>query len=65
MDQLHIRGGRRLEGVVPIAGAKNAALPQICASLLCDGPVTLHNVPRLHDVQTMVALLRQMGAEVE
>ena len=65
MDQLHIRGGRRLEGVVPIAGAKNAALPQICASLLCDGPVTLHNVPRLHDVRTMVALLRQMGAEVE
>ena len=61
MDKLLIRGGRRLNGTVPIAGAKNAALPELCAALLVAGPVVLHNVPQLQDVVTMLKLLRSMG----
>ncbi len=61
MDKLLIRGGRRLNGTVPIAGAKNAALPELCAALLVAGPVVLHNVPQLQDVATMLKLLRSMG----
>jgi len=65
MDKLIIRGGRRLRGKVPIAGAKNAALPEMCAALLVGEPVTLHNVPRLQDVSTAMKLLRNMGASAE
>ena len=65
MDQLIIRGGRRLNGTVPIAGAKNAALPELCAALLVDGVTTLHNVPQLQDVATMLKLLRNMGVVAE
>ena len=65
MDRLLIRGGRQLRGVVPISGAKNAALPQLCAALLTAKPVTLENVPRLQDVATMVKLVRNMGVGVE
>ena len=61
MDKLLIRGGRRLQGEVPIAGAKNAALPELTAALLTDEPVQLANVPRLQDVATMLKLLRNMG----
>jgi UDP-N-acetylglucosamine 1-carboxyvinyltransferase len=46
MDKLLIRGGRQLQGEVRISGAKNAALPELCAALLTDQPVTLENVPR-------------------
>ena len=65
MDKLLIRGGRRLNGTVPIAGAKNAALPELCAALLVAGPVVLHNVPQLQDVATMLKLLRSMGVVAE
>lgn len=61
MDKLLIRGGRRLQGEVTISGAKNAALPDLCATLLCAEPVTLHNVPRLKDVGTTLKLLGNMG----
>ncbi|WCM92379.1 UDP-N-acetylglucosamine 1-carboxyvinyltransferase [Acidovorax sp. NCPPB 2350] len=61
MDQLLIRGGRALRGEVPISGAKNAALPELCAALLTAEPVTLLNVPRLQDVATMLELIRNMG----
>ncbi len=61
MDKLLIRGGRTLRGEVLISGAKNAALPELCAALLTDQPVTLHNVPRLQDVSTMLKLVRNMG----
>ena len=61
MDKLLIRGGRPLQGEVPIAGAKNAALPELTAALLSAEPVTLSNVPRLQDVATMLKLLRHMG----
>ena len=62
MDKLLIRGGRPLEGEVTISGAKNAALPELCAALLTAEPVTLSNVPRLNDVGTTLKLLRNMGA---
>jgi UDP-N-acetylglucosamine 1-carboxyvinyltransferase len=65
MDKLLIRGGRPLKGEVLISGAKNAALPQLCAALLTAEPVTLHNVPQLQDVATMLKLLRHMGAKAE
>ncbi len=65
MDKLLIRGGRRLEGEVAISGAKNAALPELCAALLTAEPVTLHNVPSLQDVSTTLKLLRNMGAKAE
>ena len=65
MDKLLIRGGRPLKGEVQISGAKNAALPQLCAALLSAEPVTLHNVPQLQDVATMLKLLRHMGATAE
>jgi UDP-N-acetylglucosamine 1-carboxyvinyltransferase len=65
MDKLLIRGGRNLRGVVPISGAKNAALPELCACLLTAEPVALDNVPRLQDVNTMVRLIRNMGVVVE
>ena len=61
MDKLLIRGGRPLQGEVQISGAKNAALPELCAALLTAEPVTLHNVPHLQDVATMLKLLRHMG----
>ena len=65
MDKLLIRGGRRLQGEVPISGAKNAALPEMCAALLTAEPVHLLNVPRLQDVATMRRLLDNMGVRTE
>ena len=65
MDKLIIRGGRQLNGEVLISGAKNAALPELCAALLTAEPLTLHNVPRLQDVATTLKLLRHMGAKAE
>jgi UDP-N-acetylglucosamine 1-carboxyvinyltransferase len=65
MDKLLIRGGRPLNGMVAISGAKNAALPELCAALLTTEPVTLRNVPRLQDVATMLKLIRNMGVTAE
>jgi UDP-N-acetylglucosamine 1-carboxyvinyltransferase len=65
MDKLLIRGGRQLLGEVRISGAKNAALPELCAALLTADPVTLTNVPRLQDVSTMLTLIRNMGVTAE
>src|SRR5574343_971263 len=65
MDKLRIRGGRALRGEVQISGAKNAALPELCAALLTAQPVTLRNVPRLQDVSTMLKLIRNMGVVAE
>ncbi|HWO87520.1 MAG TPA: UDP-N-acetylglucosamine 1-carboxyvinyltransferase [Gemmatimonadales bacterium] len=60
-----VDGGHRLEGTVTPAGNKNAALPILAATLLAEGPVKLHNVPRIRDVDTMVELLRAQGVELE
>jgi UDP-N-acetylglucosamine 1-carboxyvinyltransferase len=65
MDKLRIRGGRPLHGTVMISGAKNAALPELCAALLTAEPVTLRNVPRLQDVATMLKLIRNMGVSTQ
>ena len=65
MDKLLVRGGRSLQGEVTISGAKNAALPEMCAALLTAEPVHLVNVPRLHDVRTMRKLLDNMGVATE
>jgi UDP-N-acetylglucosamine 1-carboxyvinyltransferase len=65
MDKLLIRGGRQLHGEVQISGAKNAALPELCASLLTAQAVTLRNVPRLQDVATMLKLIRNMGVSAQ
>ncbi len=65
MDKLLIRGGRRLDGEIAIAGAKNAALPELCAALLVGAPVRLANVPQLQDVATTLKLLRTLGAQAE
>ena len=65
MDKLLIRGGRQLKGEVSIAGAKNAALPELCAALLSADTVTLSNVPQLQDVSTMLKLIRHMGVSAE
>ncbi len=65
MDKLRIKGGTPLAGEVRASGAKNAALPILCASLLTPEPLHLTNVPRLNDVGTMEALLTQMGVRLD
>jgi UDP-N-acetylglucosamine 1-carboxyvinyltransferase len=64
MDKLLIQGGKRLNGDIAISGAKNAALPILCAGLLTSGDLQLSNVPHLHDVSTMLKLLGQTGLKV-
>ncbi|MBI4740895.1 MAG: UDP-N-acetylglucosamine 1-carboxyvinyltransferase [Betaproteobacteria bacterium] len=64
MDKLLIQGGTPLSGEVAISGAKNAALPILCASLLCAEPLRLSNVPHLNDISTMLRLIAQMGVGV-
>jgi UDP-N-acetylglucosamine 1-carboxyvinyltransferase len=61
VDKFRITGGSRLEGEVRASGAKNAALPIIAAGLLTDRPLSLRNIPELHDVTTMLRLLARMG----
>jgi UDP-N-acetylglucosamine 1-carboxyvinyltransferase len=61
VDKLLIEGGRPLEGEIRVSGAKNAALPILCAGLLTAEPLVLANVPRLNDTRTMQSLLAQMG----
>jgi UDP-N-acetylglucosamine 1-carboxyvinyltransferase len=65
MDTIHIRGGHRLNGTIPISGAKNAALPLMIAALLTDETLRLTNVPRLTDVRTLSRLLGVLGTKVE
>ena len=65
MDKLVIQGGVPLQGHVRVSGAKNAALPILCAALLTREPVTLTNVPQLNDVRTMQSLLSQMGVGID
>jgi UDP-N-acetylglucosamine 1-carboxyvinyltransferase len=65
MQKLSIHGGARLSGEVRVAGAKNAALPILAASLLTASPVRIANVPQLNDVRTMLKLLERMGVAAE
>jgi len=63
MDKLIISGGKRLSGEIRISGAKNSALPILAATLLADEPVTVCNLPHLHDITTMLELFGRMGIE--
>lgn len=63
MDKLIIEGGIQLDGEIRISGAKNSALPILAASLLTDEPLTVGNLPHLHDITTMIELLGVMGVE--
>ncbi len=65
MDRIKIRGGKVLEGKIYVSGAKNAALPLICASLLTDETITLTNMPALSDIRAMNALLEQLGTQID
>jgi UDP-N-acetylglucosamine 1-carboxyvinyltransferase len=65
VEYLEITGGSRLKGDVPISGAKNAALPILAACILCEGDVTLKNVPNLRDIQSMLNLLARLGVKHE
>ena len=60
-----VRGGRALRGTIQPAGNKNAALPILASSVLADGVLELENIPRIRDVETMLALLTDLGATVE
>jgi UDP-N-acetylglucosamine 1-carboxyvinyltransferase len=64
MDSIVVKGGRPLQGKIAIAGAKNAALALMPATLLSEEPLTLTNAPRLSDIKTMTALLQSLGVEV-
>ena len=63
MDRIQIRGGAALNGVIPISGAKNAALPLMIASLLTDQTLTLENLPRLADVSQLIRILSNHGLD--
>jgi len=65
VDKLAIVGGVRLAGEIPVSGAKNAALPILCAALLTEEPLEVENVPHLRDVDTLLALLARMGVAIE
>ncbi|MHC5210111.1 MAG: UDP-N-acetylglucosamine 1-carboxyvinyltransferase [Planctomycetota bacterium] len=65
MDRLVVQGGARLEGRITAAGSKNAVLPVMAAALLSDEPLTLHHVPDLRDVSTMMQILQQLGVRVD
>jgi len=64
MDVIRIRGGKRLDGKIHVSGAKNAALPILCATLLSDGESIVRNVPALRDIETTGELLRVLGRNV-
>ena len=65
MDRIRIKGGRQLKGEIRISGSKNASLPLMVTALLSDKKLTLHNVPRLADITTMMQLLKQHGVEID
>ncbi len=65
MEKLVIEGGVPLHGTIQVGGSKNAALPILFSSILLDGPVTFHNVPRLRDIRTTTALLRTLGCDAD
>ena len=65
MAKYLIKGGNRLEGVIPIQGAKNAVLPIIAASITTEGITTIENAPRLKDVDNMLKILNALGVKAE
>src|SRR6478672_5749108 len=63
--QYVVEGGHKLSGTIRPSGNKNAALPIVAAAVLCEEPVTLENVPRIRDVETLVELIRSAGVVAE
>src|SRR3954468_13708520 len=64
MDSFIIRGGTRLKGKIEVSGSKNSALPIVAAALLTNDKLTLHGVPRLSDIDSMLKLLSELGCDV-
>ena len=64
MDKFVIKGPSKIKGEVSISGSKNAALPILAATLLFDKPVTIQNLPRVRDINTMLNLLRTLGKQI-
>ena len=64
MEKFVIHGGKPLHGTVQISGAKNAAVALVAATILCDEPCVLENVPEISDITKCMKILREMGAEV-
>ena len=65
MEKIRIVGGKPLEGTVRISGAKNASLPDVCAAILTDQRLVLHNVPEVRDIRTMGRVLSAMGVQTD
>ena len=65
MEKIRIVGGKPLEGTVRISGAKNASLPDVCAAILTDQRLILHNVPEVRDIRTMGRVLSAMGVQTD
>jgi UDP-N-acetylglucosamine 1-carboxyvinyltransferase len=65
LDRIRIRGGRDLRGSIAVSGSKNSSLPLLAATLLCDGPVLLRNVPFLKDIDNMTRILERLGMRVQ
>src|SRR6056297_1572214 len=65
MALFKITGGTPLQGTAEISGSKNGSLPLLAAALLVDGEVTLHNIPDIRDIRTMIKMLRALGAKIE
>ena len=64
MQKLEIKGGRKTSGTISISGSKNATLPILASTILTDKKVSLSNIPVVHDVETMVELLKTIGSTV-
>ena len=65
MQRLEITGDRKLSGIINISGSKNATLPILASTILTNKKITITNIPVVHDVETMVDLLRTMGSNIE
>jgi len=65
MDEILVRGGRKLSGTIAANGSKNAGLPILAATLLADGEYHIKNIPNLSDIRTMIKLLRTISTEAE
>ena len=64
MQKLEIKGGRKISGTVPISGSKNATLPILAATILTNKKVIIKNIPVVRDVETMAALLKDIGSSI-
>ena len=64
MQKLEVFGANKLNGQVKISGSKNASLPILAATLLSDGKISLNNIPKVKDIETMISLLKSLGSNI-